>query len=72
VDGTSKGKTPLQIQLPAGLYNIKLTLRSYKDWEKQVRLRGARTQPLYVPLDPDPKSGEWVIGDWNTQKLDKK
>ena len=50
VDGVSKGKTPLDVELPLGMHGILLTLPDYHDWEAQVELSEEGETPLLVRL----------------------
>jgi serine/threonine-protein kinase len=50
VDGGFKGKTPLQLELPLGKHEVRLTLPDYHDWEAQVELTKAQEIPLLVRL----------------------
>ena len=52
VDGESKGKTPLDMALPLGTYEVHLTLPDYYDWEAQIELRKEGETPIRVRLVP--------------------
>jgi hypothetical protein len=52
IDGVSKGKTPLDLELPLGTHEILLTLPHYHDWEAQIELSQKGEIPLLVRLLP--------------------
>jgi serine/threonine protein kinase len=52
VNGTPKGVAPVRLELPAGKYEVRLTLPNYYDWEAQVQLKEKGTLPLSVRLIP--------------------
>jgi serine/threonine protein kinase len=52
VDGTFKGKTPLQLSLSKGKHEVRLTLPDYYDWEAQVQAEEKSETPLLVRLIP--------------------
>jgi hypothetical protein len=52
VDGESKGKTPLDLALPLGTYEVRLALPDYYDWEAQIELRKEGETPIRVRLLP--------------------
>lgn len=53
INNALKGKTPMEIDLPAGeKYEVRLTLPDYNDWEAQVQLKDAAETPLFVQLMP--------------------
>jgi serine/threonine protein kinase len=52
VDGTLKGATPIKLPLPAGKYEVKLTLTDYYDWEAQVQVQEGGETPLLIHLVP--------------------
>lgn len=56
VDGVVKGKTPLRLKLPPGKYDVRMTLKKYRSWEKEVKLVAAQEYPLDVKLTPQPPS----------------
>ncbi len=52
VNGTFRGKTPLELQLPLGKYEIALNLDNYYEWEAQLEFDQAGPTPLHVRLVP--------------------
>jgi serine/threonine-protein kinase len=52
VDGTLKGATPVKLPLPAGKYEVKLTLTDYYDWEARVQVQEGGETPLLIHLVP--------------------
>lgn len=50
VDGESKGKTPLQSELPLGTHTIRLSLSGYKDSERVLALAETKEYELIVDL----------------------
>ncbi|HSH69256.1 MAG TPA: serine/threonine-protein kinase [Deferrisomatales bacterium] len=50
--GGFQGVTPVEMTLPAGRHEVRLTLPGYADWEAQVRVRTDRETPLTVQLTP--------------------
>lgn len=52
LNGTLEGKTPLQINLPFGKYEVRLSLQNYYDWEAQLQLDKDVEMPLFVELTP--------------------
>ena len=50
IDDAFKGKTPLALDLPAGKYEVLVTLRGYYEWEARIELDGSGETPLYVRL----------------------
>jgi len=47
-----KGKTPLELELPVGKYEVRLSLSHYTDWQAQVQLNKDMKTPLNVRLLP--------------------
>ena len=52
VDGAFKGKTPLELNVPKGKHEVRLTLPDYYDWEAQVQAEEKGDTPLLVRLIP--------------------
>lgn len=50
IDDAFKGKTPLALDLPAGKYEVLVTLRGYYEWEARIELDSSGETPLYVRL----------------------
>ena len=53
INGTYKGKTPLQLELPPGTYEIKLTKDGYEEYTTRVTLEAGETSELNVKLEPN-------------------
>jgi len=51
VDGGFRGPAPLQLELPQGKHEVRLTLPNYLDWEVQVEIKGGET-PVFGKLMP--------------------
>lgn len=54
VNGIARGETPLQLKLPPGKHNVRVTLAKFRNWESQVLLKVAEEYPLSVRLVPEP------------------
>jgi eukaryotic-like serine/threonine-protein kinase len=52
VGGAFKGKSPIDLDLPAGKHEVRLNLPNYYEWEAQLQLREERETPLFVRLIP--------------------
>jgi len=52
LDGSSKGETPLKLELPMGNYEFRLSLQDYHDWEAQLQLDEEGEVPLLIRLLP--------------------
>ena len=52
VGGAFKGKSPIDLDLPAGKYEVRLNLPNYYEWEAQLQLREEGETPLFVRLIP--------------------
>lgn len=52
VDGTLRGRTPAQVELPAGKHEVRLSAPRYFEWEAQVEVQAEVTTPLSVSLMP--------------------
>ena len=52
MDDSFKGKTPLELELPFGKYEIRVRLHDYYDWEAQLKLEKEGEVPLFVRLIP--------------------
>ena len=50
VNNLFKGKTPLEIRLPLGKYELRLNLPDHLEWEAQVDLDRPGPTPLNIPL----------------------
>jgi serine/threonine protein kinase len=55
IDGTSKGKTPTDLELPLGDHTVRMSLPDYEGWEKQLNLPEAKEYPVAAELKPVPK-----------------
>lgn len=52
LNGALRGNTPLRVDLPLGLYEMKLTSPNHFDWEGQLQLDREGTVPLIVRMIP--------------------
>ncbi len=52
LDDSLRGKTPLNLELAPGKYEIRLSLSHYYEWEAQVQLEEEGETPLFVRLVP--------------------
>ena len=52
LDDSFRGKTPLNLELALGKYEIRLSLSHYYEWEAQVQLEEEGETPLFVRLVP--------------------
>ena len=50
IDSLFKGKTPLEVDLPLGKYEVRLNMPEYLEWEAQINLDTAGPTPLHIPL----------------------
>jgi hypothetical protein len=50
LDGDFKGKTPLQLRLGLGKYEVRVSRADYYDWQAQLQLTEAGETPLFVRL----------------------
>jgi len=50
VDNNLKGITPIDVALPLGKYEVRLSMEGYLEWEAQVELDAADVTPLHIPL----------------------
>ena len=50
IDSSFKGKTPLELDLPLGKHEVRLSLPNYYEWEAQLQLDKEGQQPLFVRL----------------------
>ena len=50
VDSVYKGQTPVDIDLPLGKYELRLSLVDYLAWEAQVDLDTPGDMPLHIPM----------------------
>lgn len=53
IDGAFKGKTPIDLQLAAGKYEVQLKLQDYLGWKAQLDLSRGGEVPLSIRLLPD-------------------
>ncbi|MBU2568225.1 MAG: SUMF1/EgtB/PvdO family nonheme iron enzyme [Elusimicrobia bacterium] len=55
IDETYKGETPLKVtEVSAGLHSLKLSMSEYKNWDKQIEIRGLETTTVTADLEPAP------------------
>lgn len=52
IDGVFKGKTPLDLQMPIGKYEVRYSLEGYLPWEAQVGRDTPGEIPLSITLGP--------------------
>ncbi len=52
LDGSLKGETPLNLELPIGKYEVRLNLPDYHEWEAPLQLDEEGEIPLFVRLLP--------------------
>lgn len=52
LDHSFNGQTPLNLKIPLGKYEVRLSLPDYYEWEAQLQLNKAGETPLFVRLIP--------------------
>lgn len=52
VDGLPKGKTPIDMKLPVGKHEFRLTLSGHHDWEAQIHMEKEEEPLLQIQLTP--------------------
>jgi serine/threonine protein kinase len=52
LDNSFNGQTPLNLKIPLGKYEVRLSLPDYYEWEAQLQLDEAGETPLFVRLTP--------------------
>jgi serine/threonine protein kinase len=52
LDNSFNGKTPLNLKVPIGKYEVRLSLPDYYEWEAQLELNESGETPLFVRLMP--------------------
>jgi eukaryotic-like serine/threonine-protein kinase len=52
LDNSFNGQTPLNLKIPLGKYEVRLSLPDYYEWEAQLQLNKAGETPLFVRLIP--------------------
>lgn len=52
LDGSFKGKTPINLDLPLGKYEVRVNLPDYHEWEAQLQISEPGETPLNVRLIP--------------------
>jgi serine/threonine protein kinase len=52
LDNSFNGQTPLNLKVPFGKYEVKLSLPDYYEWEAQLNLKEGGETPLFVRLMP--------------------
>jgi hypothetical protein len=50
IDGEHHGQTPLEVSLPPGAHEVRLTLPDHGDWEAQVKVAENRVTQIPVEL----------------------
>ena len=53
IENSLKGQTPLNIELPLGEYNIRLSLVDHYEWKADLELSEAGEVPLFVQMVPN-------------------
>jgi serine/threonine protein kinase len=61
VNGSSKGVTPILLDLPIGQYSVRVELPDYKPWEDVIRLDEPREYPVKVELEREVKTASLEI-----------
>jgi hypothetical protein len=52
VDGSFKGKSPLDLDLSIGKHEVRLNLPDHYEWEAQLQMKEEGETPLFVRLIP--------------------
>jgi serine/threonine protein kinase len=52
LNNSFNGKTPLNLKVPFGKYEVRLSLPDYYEWEAQLELNESAETPLFVQLIP--------------------
>jgi serine/threonine protein kinase len=52
VDNVFKGRTPFDVQLPLGKYELRLSMVDHLAWEAQINLDTPGEMPLSIPMRP--------------------
>ena len=52
IDNLKKGTTPLNLELPLGKYEVRLSLHEYYEWIAQVKLEKKGETPVFIKLVP--------------------
>ena len=53
LDGGYRGRTPLELELDPGVYDLRLALPGYGEYREQVRIRAGETTRVYARLAPE-------------------
>ena len=53
LDGAYRGRTPLELELEPGVYDLRLTLPGYAEYRERVRVRSGETTYVYARLAPE-------------------
>ncbi len=51
INGETKGRTPLQLELPLGKYEVRMQMPQYYDWQAQIELEKPEEVPLFVKMN---------------------
>ena len=51
INGETRGRTPLQLKLPLGKYEVRMQMPQYYDWQAQIELEKPETVPLFVEMN---------------------
>lgn len=52
IDNSLMGKTPLELKVPLGKHEVRMSLPDYNEWEAQLQLDNTADVPLSVTLEP--------------------
>jgi hypothetical protein len=52
LDGQLKGSTPLDIDLPLGKYEMRLSKENFFEWAGQINLEEKGSNPVFIKLNP--------------------
>ena len=53
VDGAYRGRTPIELELDPGTYELRLALPGYSEYRERVRVRAGETTYVYARLAPE-------------------
>ena len=60
INGKKHGKTPFEIRLKAAVYDLELSKKGYKPWQRKIEIRGREIVNIYPQLEKkylSPRSG---------------
>ncbi|GAA6741896.1 PEGA domain-containing protein [Thermus oshimai] len=61
LDGSLRGRTPLDLTLPEGRYSVELRLSGYEPYRATVQVRAGETARLEARLTPEPRTGTLLL-----------